>query len=226
MQNNQIKILDSEIEQLILIKNGYIKDNNDLTTSIQENKVEIHNLEIKSANIISNEVARLQEINKDFLQGMEEQNKTLLTKEECLFVLLSHLSININKTGSLWRVLEENVWTIGDLIKLLVDEIEKYKLYNKDQISKLNDLEDMENSIQSLLDDQKNVQSKLQEAQSTIDRINILESEVKQNRENIEKEKWYINSEKIRLSEENDRIKAQWDALENTKNYLKWQNQS
>ena len=101
MRNNQIQILDSEIEQLILTKNGYIKDNNDLTTAIQEQKVEIHELEIKSANIISNETARLQEINKDFLQSMEAQNKTLLTKEECLFVLLSHLSVNINKNGSL-----------------------------------------------------------------------------------------------------------------------------
>jgi hypothetical protein len=109
MRNNQIKILDSEIEQLILTKNEYIRENNDLATSIQEQKVEIHNLDIQSANIISNEVARLQEINKDFLKDMGIQNKTLLTKEECLFVLLSHLSVNINKNGSLSSVLEENV---------------------------------------------------------------------------------------------------------------------
>lgn len=226
MRNNQIQILDSEIEQLILTKNGYIRDNNDLTTSIQEKKVEIHDLEIKSANIISNETARLQEINKDFLQSMDLQNKTLLTKEECLFVLLSHLSVNINKTGSLWGVLIENVWTIGDLMKLLIDEIEKYKLYNKDQISKLNELEDMEISIQKLLDSQKDVQSKLQEAQSTINSISIMEWEVKQARENIEKEKGYIESERLRLSDEDTRIKSQWKALENTKNYLKWQSQS
>lgn len=109
MRNNQIKILDGEIEQLILTKNEYIRENNDLATSIQEQKVEIHNLEIQSANIVSNEVARLQEINKDFLKDMEAQNKTLLTKEECLFVLLSHLSVNINKNGSLSSVIEENV---------------------------------------------------------------------------------------------------------------------
>lgn len=60
-------------------------------------------------------------------------------------------------------------------MKLLIDEIEKYKLYNKDQISKLNELEDMEISIQKLLDSQKDVQSKLQEAQSTINSISIME---------------------------------------------------
>lgn len=226
MRNNQIKILDGEIEQLILTKNEYIRENNDLATSIQEQKVEIHNLEIQSANIVSNEVARLQEINKDFLKDMEAQNKTLLTKEECLFVLLSHLSVNINKNGSLSSVIEENVWTIGDLLKKLTDEIEKYKLFNKEQVSKLNELEDMEILIRTLLEDQKNVQEKLQEAQNTINRINILEWEVKQDRENIEKEKGYIESERLRLSNENTRIKAQWKALENTKNYLKWQNQS
>jgi hypothetical protein len=96
-----MKILDDEIEQLILTKNEYIKENNDLSTSIGEKKVEIHNLEIESANIVSNEFSRLKEINKEFLNDIESQEKALLTKEECLFVLLSHLSVNINKNASL-----------------------------------------------------------------------------------------------------------------------------
>jgi predicted nuclease with TOPRIM domain len=79
----------------------------------------------------------------------------------------------------------------------------------------------MEILIRALLDDQKNIQDKLQEAQSTINRINILESEIKQDRENIEKEKGYILSESRRLLNEDTRIKAQWKALENTKNYIK-----
>ncbi len=225
MPSNFTKILDDEIEELIHTKNGLIADTNDLSTRKRELQVEIGELEIKSANIVFSEKARLADINKDFIEEIEGRNGAVTQKEDCFFVLLAHLVVNISKTGSLWGLIEENISTLGELQNNLISEIEKYKNFNKDVVNRLNEVENVEIEIDRIYGEAKIMQEKIIASQKTLEDIKILEGETKQQRENIEKEKEYVLLEKERLSQESARIENQWKALENTKNYL-WQSQS
>lgn len=225
MQNNFAKILDDEIEELIHTKNGLIADTNDLSTQKRELQVEIWELEIKSANIVSNEKARLAEINKDFIAEIEGRNGAVTQKEDCFFVLLAQLVVNINKTAALWGLLGENISTLGEFQSNLISEIEKYKNFNKDAISRLHEVENVEIEIDKIYGEAKIMQEKIVASQKTLEEIKILEWETKQHREIVEKEKEYVLLQRQRLGEEAGRIENQWKALENTKNYL-WQSQS
>lgn len=218
-QNEQIKILKQEIEELILTKNSFISDSNDLSTEIRNQKNKLRELSIKIDETVQNEKDRLKEINKEFIEELDTKQATLSKKDEWLFVLLCYLKVIINKSNTLSEFMEQTLDIVW-LQEQLREEIEKFKIHNREHLEKLKEFDEIFSDLSKMLEKQSEVNEWHKKFIAIRESLRIETMKVSQEKETLEKQRFFLDSERKRIETEWKKIKTQWKVLGNTKTYL------